>query len=401
MTDELIDSLLYRSEDTAVDFKAGQYVLSRLDEAKYPALNKSQLADLFKEKKSELLKDVLAMANAWRDGPGYILLGFKERKPYPPEVVGLSDDEYHDDAAFQQFIASHVNGKPSFRYEVRPYRGVTIGIISVAKQLRPPFYAKEQYGKVKAGVVYLRRGSATFEAAPDEIAAMGASDAQTRRGAIVELRLEDAKKDPIAMHPQKVRLLDFGRIDEIEDLASEPGNAFEVRIHEVNADYWRELAEWKRIHAGGIAVHVLLENRSEFALTGCKIELTAVDEDGRSVPLREGRKMPDEPRSSWHPHERLMFNPDRMQTVLQKKTLDVEHRGTSTRCEIRLDRALPGETVAASDFLALLPQTSGAIRVQSRVLATELAAPLIFEVTVAVDATHEKWDMNRLVRSLA
>lgn len=31
------------------------------------------------EEKSELLKDVLAMANTHQDGTGYLLLGFKER----------------------------------------------------------------------------------------------------------------------------------------------------------------------------------------------------------------------------------------------------------------------------------------------------------------------------------
>lgn len=98
-----------------LDFKAEQYALSGEDN----------------ETKSELVKDILAMANAWREGPAYILLGFKEEKPNPPQVVGIS--EFHDDAHFQQLVNSKVTPKIQFKYEVRPYRGVTVGIVTIPK----------------------------------------------------------------------------------------------------------------------------------------------------------------------------------------------------------------------------------------------------------------------------
>ena len=45
------------------------------------------LAGVTDHQKSELLKDILAMANAYRAVPGDILIGFKDRTPQPAEVA--------------------------------------------------------------------------------------------------------------------------------------------------------------------------------------------------------------------------------------------------------------------------------------------------------------------------
>lgn len=64
LTDQLLESLMYRSEDPSVDYKAAQYVFSRKDLPEEPGLSGQEKAARFQKKKSELLKDVLAMANA-------------------------------------------------------------------------------------------------------------------------------------------------------------------------------------------------------------------------------------------------------------------------------------------------------------------------------------------------
>jgi hypothetical protein len=71
LTNELLTTLRYKSEGTDVDFKSAQYRFVNCNE----------------DSKAEMLKDILAMANAWRDGPGYILLGFKDQRPHPAEVA--------------------------------------------------------------------------------------------------------------------------------------------------------------------------------------------------------------------------------------------------------------------------------------------------------------------------
>jgi predicted HTH transcriptional regulator len=154
---ELLNMLRYRSEGPDIDFKSAQYRFSGGSEAD----------------KAEMLKDILAIANSWRDGPGYILLGFKDNRPHPAEVVGIQ--ESIDDSRIQQLVNSKVKPKLTFSYEEHLYEGVTVGVITIPKQKRP-FYLTHAYGKLKSNVVYVRRGSSTDEAEPPEATAMANSD---------------------------------------------------------------------------------------------------------------------------------------------------------------------------------------------------------------------------------
>lgn len=74
MSDEILNKLRYRSEGDDLDFKQAQY----------------HFIDGNDIIKSEMLKDILAMANAWREGTGYIVLGFKDQRPHPAEVTGIT-----------------------------------------------------------------------------------------------------------------------------------------------------------------------------------------------------------------------------------------------------------------------------------------------------------------------
>ena len=158
MNDELLTALRYKSEGTDIDFKSQQY----------------RFAGASDHEKSEMLKDVLAMANAWRGETGYILLGLKDQRPHPAEVVGIT--ESIDDATLQQFVNSKIKPKLTFQYEEHLYEGETIGVITIPKQKRP-FFLINSFGKLKKNIVYVRRGSSTDEAEPSEIIDMGLADA--------------------------------------------------------------------------------------------------------------------------------------------------------------------------------------------------------------------------------
>lgn len=103
INDRLISELRYKSESTDLDFKSEQYRFSGAGEYE----------------KSEILKDILAIANSWRDGTGYILLGLKDNRPNPAEIVGIS--ESIDDSRLQEFVNSKVTPKLTFRYEEHVY----------------------------------------------------------------------------------------------------------------------------------------------------------------------------------------------------------------------------------------------------------------------------------------
>ena len=84
-------------------------------------------------------------------------------------MVGVVD--HLEDADLHQFVNSKTQRSVDFSYERFRTDGVEIGIIKIPLQERP-IYARKAFGKVQAGVVYIRDGSSTRQATPDEVAKM-------------------------------------------------------------------------------------------------------------------------------------------------------------------------------------------------------------------------------------
>ncbi len=164
-----IEELLYEEESSTLDFK----------EEQYPFINEEN-----KHKKSELLKDILAFANAWRRDDAYILIGVREIKGSQGEVLGIEQDI--DDATLQEFINGKTNRPIEFEYKTVDLNGKNIAYIKIFRQNRP-FFVKKDYGKVKANTIYLRRGSSTAIATPDEIYDMGKA----------QIEIETIYKNPV------------------------------------------------------------------------------------------------------------------------------------------------------------------------------------------------------------
>ena len=155
MTNEELEFLLNAGEGTALDFKREQYA--------FQGANNSD--------KSELLKDILAFANSWRENKAYILIGVDEVKGGRGKVVGITD--HLDDADLQQFVNSKSQRPVDFSYNSFSVEDLEIGIIEIPLQERPT-YLKRDFGKLKKDTVYIRRGSSTDTANLDEVARMGA-----------------------------------------------------------------------------------------------------------------------------------------------------------------------------------------------------------------------------------
>ena len=180
MDANLMEHLLYEEESVELDFKGEQYEFIKADN----------------ESKSELLKDIIAFVNAWRRSTAYILIGIEEIKGSRSKVVGTSTSL--DDAALQQFVNSKTQRPVEFSYQSFYFEGADVGIIEIPVQERP-IYLNKDFGKLKKETVYLRRGSATVIATPDEIARMGRSNILEGSESPVDLRLEwaaiDKKRD--------------------------------------------------------------------------------------------------------------------------------------------------------------------------------------------------------------
>ena len=116
MTENEFVQLLYRGESESLDFKNEQYVFVGASE----------------EAKAELLKDILAFTNAWRNDPAYILIGVQETPSRRANATGISPADHIDDATLQQFVNGKTNRPVRFAYEKFDHDGRQIGIITVS-----------------------------------------------------------------------------------------------------------------------------------------------------------------------------------------------------------------------------------------------------------------------------
>lgn len=160
MNAALFERLLHEEETTLLDFKQQQYAFSHATD----------------EQKSELLKDILGIANAWRRLEAYILIGVADVRGGRANVVGIPAGDHLADHSVQQFVNNLVNRPVLFHYEAFSFEEKQVGIFQIEERQARPLYLRRDYGKLKRSEVYVRRGSSTDPtkpASPDEIALIG------------------------------------------------------------------------------------------------------------------------------------------------------------------------------------------------------------------------------------
>ncbi|MGE5479980.1 MAG: helix-turn-helix domain-containing protein [Chloroflexota bacterium] len=151
--EKLLNELVNESESATLDFKEEQYKFIKASD----------------EVKSELLKDILAFANAFRRNEAYILIGFKDGKGNRAETVGIYENL--DDANLQQFVNSKINKPLEFSYHQITFEGKKIGVIKIPIQDRG-FYLTKKFGSLEKTMIPLRKGSSTGYASNEEFEQM-------------------------------------------------------------------------------------------------------------------------------------------------------------------------------------------------------------------------------------
>src|SRR5437016_3736200 len=121
MTDSELERLLYEEESPTIDFKREQYLFVGASE----------------EEKSELLKDILGMANAWRRSGAFILIGVEDVRGGRSNVKGIATASHLADHSVQQFVNNLTNRPVRFGYEAFGVEGKQVGVIRVDQQPRP------------------------------------------------------------------------------------------------------------------------------------------------------------------------------------------------------------------------------------------------------------------------
>lgn len=148
---QLFGELLRSPELRKIDFKRDQYLLDT------------------ETLKSDFVKDVLCMANAFGDD-AYILLGVKAEKGRRREIVGIS--HHHDSSNLETIVNSVIEEPIQFEYYPVKYQGRECALIYIPRSKAKPHRPRKDYGKLKKHVFYTRRSSGNREASIQEIREM-------------------------------------------------------------------------------------------------------------------------------------------------------------------------------------------------------------------------------------
>lgn len=376
-----IDSLLFEEEGTELDFKRDQYPFEGSDE----------------RQKSELLKDILAFANAWRRSDAYILIGVQEVKGGGSQVIGVATQL--DDAKLQQFVNSKTNHPVDFSYAAVEYSGLQLGVFRIPCQERPVFLSKN-YGALLKDTVYIRRGSSTDIAKPDEVAKMGSdAGASTRPQAKLKSELVFGEE-----WSQSSTQADFKTVNlQMPDIKSLPDYVLDyghdplghyklLSLGRVNSDFYRERANYLSFVARMRPFRFAVHNFGTAIASGAKIVIHVDATDGMTE-LVLGHMAPNKP-SRENP---LILN---YIGATRRETHNISVSRTSSRWTITvvIGKIQAKDTVHTADSLFVGRSASGEVVLNLSIFADELTTPVCAVQTLLFTVSDQKYTYEQLTR---
>lgn len=382
MNDELFERLLYEEENTTLDFKKEQY----------------RFANASADEKTELLKDILGFANAWRRSEAYILIGVEDVRGGRGKVVGIPATDHLDDHSLQQFVNSQTNRPIRFHYEAFGFEGKQVGIISIEDQNRP-IYLKRNFGRLEKEKVYVRRGSSTDPtkpATPDEISQMHVGAGLPSADLVVEfghVSRNDALGTNISCDAE---FCEMPRRETIPDLPSSRQHPFGLNLDPMNSPnygYYRELANFEFVRRLYLPIRLVVRNAGHVAAHNVRAELTVPTSIDAIV--KEASEIPDPPkRCVGFPGESAMkgFKP-----AFRSVPGEVDIEKTDERFLIEIDCGdlQPGREIRSEVFY-IGKISSGDFPLRGSVFADNLPKPKDVVLTISVSVTKTAMTVDEL-----
>lgn len=133
---ELIDLIHYENEKTGLDFKAVIYKADKFD---------------------DLLKDIMAMANAALEEDRYIVVGVKHHPG--SERVFLGVEEFIDDATYYQLVHSNIEPDIHFEYFHVEVADKKVGVFRIFNCDNQPYLMKKDTKNLRRGDGFIRKGT--------------------------------------------------------------------------------------------------------------------------------------------------------------------------------------------------------------------------------------------------
>lgn len=374
-----IEQLLYRGESEALDFKREQY--------RFVGASDSD--------KAELLKDILAMANAWRDGPAHILLGVDAPTGGPVSVVGIASSL--DDAAIQQFVNGKTNRPITFTYRETQLLGKPVGVFEIPVQPRP-LYIKSDFVGLKAEKVYIRRGSSTAIALPEEVARMGG----TRSLGETSFRVEFADPENRLVlgnsHDVEGVHLTVKGDGKIPDYARRRDSYLSsVALDHDNRDYYRELVEYAKKTALLTAVGITVTNDGDLGAHSVRAEFTLKDPK-RDWEFCKSDDFPSRlPSKTWSPIAHGLL--DRI-NAQNRPACDIEYANNTWHLSFDFRDLQPKRTLHPGIPFFVGCRKSGTLRLEGRIFADELPNGGRCELTINAKTQAIQTDLREIVNKV-
>lgn len=384
-----IERLMYESESEVLDFKEYQYAFAGADD----------------NQKSELLKDILGFANAWRRAEAYILIGVREVTGGKSIAVGTN--QHLQDHSLQQFVNTKTNQPVQFSYETVAFEGNSIGVITIQQQQRP-FWLTKNYGGLKKDEVYVRRGSSTDPtrpATPDEIIKM--TQAGAPQAAKVEVQFCDPGTSRLlgTSLELKTRFMQLPPSDELPRLSSPSDGTgpFGVpnlagMLRETNAEFYRQMAAYCHRHINFQPMQLAFVNAGEVSAEDVRLELCVPG--NRNLELLEDWEMEEEcPEKEYDrmhsltttmgtAHIQPANRSDGVVTIIRDSTppvLEVEYR-----------KVQPGRRVLTDKFYVACSE-SGTVVLAGKIFSKHLPQPVAVELTLKYSVAVERVERDRFL----
>jgi len=382
-----IEQLLHEDESAYLDFKSEEYKFSGATEFQ----------------KSELLKDILAFANAWRRGTAYILLGVKEVKGGRSKPIGITNEL--DDAQLQEFINKKTQRPVNFTYKTYSIDNLKVGIIEIPVQQRPVYITKD-YGKIKRNVVPIRIGSSTSEASPDEVVRMAKAEfSQNIELPNLKVALADTRKEALLGSNITITptILDMSRFDEIADFedpkltdsyhpsSSIPNNYLPNPLGKIaREDYYRDLAIYEYAHKRTSYISFAITNTSKVTATDIMVSIV-IDKNKKAFAMFNPSKLPDIPDShdmNFMPPP-IVHNNIAGQLLKKDNTFKFEELSESYRVNLTFRKVQPQQTVFCEKSVCIGSTKSHKINAKVTIYADNLPTPIESSLTITCNTKRE------------
>lgn len=387
MDKELFDRLLYEEESTTLDCKKEQYRFVKAGD----------------KEKSELLKDLLGFANAWRRSEAYILIGVEEVRGGRSSVVGITATEHLDDHSLQQFVNNLTNRPMRFHYGAFGFEGRQVGIIRIELQARP-IYLKRDYGRLEREKVYIRRGSSTDPSKPaslEEVAMMGQLAPPLSAELVVEFAHAERDDSLGTALSWNTEFCEMPPIEEIPDLVAQKQqnilgiglHVFEDLTNRLNPDYFRKLAEFEFARRLFRPVRLLVKNVGQVAASNvqCEIEIPV------GIGVHVMSDLPVAPRqSSFLLREPVLKG---IMPTFRRNPGDVTIDKNDERYRVEIDCSdlQPGRWVWSEVFY-LGKRDSGELELVGKIYAANLSEPKDFTLRIVVNISSTIMPLSELQR---